>query len=90
MSLEFAERLRRIPVYPAAETYEFGGDLVKLASNETPWMPHPAVLEAIERELRTLNRSRCTRTWRRRAGPGRSRSRSTRRGATTSVQWPGR
>ena len=56
MSLEFAERLRRIPVYPAAETYEFGGDLVKLASNETPWAPHPAVLEAIERELRTLNR----------------------------------
>ena len=56
MSLEFAERLRRIPVYPAAETYEFGGDLVKLASNETPWAPHPAVLEAIERELHTLNR----------------------------------
>ena len=56
MSLEFAERLRRIPIYPAAETYEFGGDLVKLASNETPWPPHPAVLEAIERELRTLNR----------------------------------
>jgi histidinol-phosphate aminotransferase len=56
VSLEFAERLRRIPIYPAAETYEFDGDLVKLASNETPWTPHPAVLEAIERELRTLNR----------------------------------
>jgi histidinol-phosphate aminotransferase len=56
VSLEFAERVRRIPVYPAAETYEFGGELVKLASNETPWAPHPAVLEAIERELRTLNR----------------------------------
>jgi histidinol-phosphate aminotransferase len=56
MSLEFAERLSRIPVYPAAETYEFGGELVKLASNETPWAPHAAVLEAIERELRTLNR----------------------------------
>jgi histidinol-phosphate aminotransferase len=56
MSLEFGERLRRIPVYPAAETYEFGGELVKLASNETPWAPHAAVLEAIERELRTLNR----------------------------------
>jgi histidinol-phosphate aminotransferase len=56
VSLEFAERLRRIPVYPAAETYEFGGELVKLASNETPWSPHPAVIEAIERELRTLNR----------------------------------
>jgi histidinol-phosphate aminotransferase len=56
VSLEFAERLRRIPVYPAAETYEYGGELVKLASNETPWAPHPAVLEAIERELRSLNR----------------------------------
>ena len=42
MSLEFTERLRRIPTYPAAETYEFGGELVKLASNETPWPPHPA------------------------------------------------
>jgi histidinol-phosphate aminotransferase len=56
MSLEFTERLRRIPTYPAAETYEFGGELVKLASNETPWPPHPAVLEAVERELRSLNR----------------------------------
>jgi histidinol-phosphate aminotransferase len=56
VSLEFAERLRRIPVYPAADTYDFGGELVKLASNETPWAPHPAVLEAVERELRTLNR----------------------------------
>jgi histidinol-phosphate aminotransferase len=56
MSLEFGERLRRIPVYPAAETYEFGGDLVKLASNETPWAPHPEVIAAIERELKNLNR----------------------------------
>lgn len=56
MSLEFAERMRRIPVYPAAETYEFGGDLVKLASNETPWAPHPDVIEAIQRQLQTLNR----------------------------------
>ncbi|MEA2350895.1 MAG: histidinol-phosphate aminotransferase [Thermoleophilaceae bacterium] len=56
MSLEFAERLARIPVYPAADTYDFGGELVKLASNETPWAPHPAVLEAVERELLTLNR----------------------------------
>ncbi|MBV9213779.1 MAG: aminotransferase class I/II-fold pyridoxal phosphate-dependent enzyme, partial [Actinobacteria bacterium] len=56
MSLEFSERMRRIPVYPAAETYDFGGELAKLASNETAWPPHPAVIEAIERELRTLNR----------------------------------
>ena len=56
MSVEYGERVRRIPVYPAAETYEFGGTLVKLASNETPFPPHPQVLEAVERELRTLNR----------------------------------
>jgi histidinol-phosphate aminotransferase len=56
MSLEFGEKLRRIPVYPQAETYEFGGKLVKLASNETPWAPHPAVLEAVQHELQSLNR----------------------------------
>src|SRR3954468_18075438 len=56
MTIEYGERVRRIPVYPAAATYEFGGALVKLASNETPFPPHPQVLEAVERELRTLNR----------------------------------
>ena len=56
MSLEFAERLRRIPVYPIAQSYSFSGDLVKLASNETPFGPHPAVLESIEAQVRTLNR----------------------------------
>ncbi|MEA2442194.1 MAG: hypothetical protein QOH76_3618, partial [Thermoleophilaceae bacterium] len=35
MSIEYGERVRRIPVYPTAQTYEFGGTLVKLASNET-------------------------------------------------------
>jgi histidinol-phosphate aminotransferase len=54
--IEYGERVRRIPVYPVAQTYEFGGDLVKLASNETPFAPHPQVLEAVEQELRTLNR----------------------------------
>ena len=56
MSLEFNSRLRDIPAYPAAETYEFGGELVKLASNETPFPPHPQVQEAVEAQLRTLNR----------------------------------
>jgi histidinol-phosphate aminotransferase len=56
MTIEYGERVRRIPVYPTAQTYEFGGTLVKLASNETPFPPHPQVLEAVERELRTLNR----------------------------------
>jgi histidinol-phosphate aminotransferase len=56
MSLEFNTRVRDIPTYPAAETYAFDGELVKLASNETPWPPHPQVMEAIEAQLRTLNR----------------------------------
>ncbi len=56
MSLEFNRRIESIPIYPAAETYAFGGQLVKLASNETPWGPHPQVLEAVETQLRTLNR----------------------------------
>ena len=56
MSIEFNRRLEAIPTYPAAETYEHGGDLVKLASNETPWAPHPDVLEAARAELESLNR----------------------------------
>ena len=54
--LEFNRRLEEIPVYPAASTYAFEGELVKLASNETPFAPHPQVLEAIEAQLRWLNR----------------------------------
>jgi histidinol-phosphate aminotransferase len=54
--IEFNRRVERIPVYPAASTYAFEGELVKLASNETPYPPHPQVLEAIEAQLRTLNR----------------------------------
>jgi histidinol-phosphate aminotransferase len=54
--LEFNDRVGAIPVYPAASTYAFDGDLVKLASNETPFAPHPEVLEAVEAQLRTLNR----------------------------------
>ena len=56
MSLEFAERLRRIPVYPVAQTYSFSGELAKLASNETPFAPHPDVLRAVQEALPTLNR----------------------------------
>ena len=56
MSLEFNTRVGDIPVYPAAATYAYEGDLVKLASNETPWAPHPQVLEAVEAALRGLNR----------------------------------
>jgi histidinol-phosphate aminotransferase len=54
--IEFVRRVEDIPVYPAAETYEYGGDLVKLASNETPWGPHEAVVEVVQTQLAHLNR----------------------------------
>ncbi len=54
--MEFNRRIEDIPVYPAASTYAFDGELVKLASNETPFAPHPQVLEAVEAQLRSLNR----------------------------------
>ena len=56
MPIEFAARLRNIPVYPAADGYAHSGPLVKLASNETPFPPLPAVVEAITRSLSGLNR----------------------------------
>jgi histidinol-phosphate aminotransferase len=54
--IEFNRHIEQIPIYPAASTYAFEGELVKLASNETPYPPHPLVLEAVEAQLRTLNR----------------------------------
>jgi histidinol-phosphate aminotransferase len=54
--IEFNRHIEEIPIYPAASTYAFEGELVKLASNETPYAPHPQVLEAVEAQLRTLNR----------------------------------
>jgi histidinol-phosphate aminotransferase len=54
--IEFNARVQEIPVYPAAETYAYEGELVKLASNEVPWGPPEAVLEAAAHALRALNR----------------------------------
>jgi len=56
VSLEFTSRALSIPFYPAAETYKVEGELVKLASNETPWGPPAPVLEAVEAAMRDLNR----------------------------------
>lgn len=56
MPIEFAERIRRIPVYPAAAGYALPGDVALLASNESPDPPLPAVVEAITRTLSGLNR----------------------------------
>jgi histidinol-phosphate aminotransferase len=56
MAIEFSKRIRRLPVYPAAGGYAQEEPLVRLASNESPFPPLPAVREAIERSLVSLNR----------------------------------
>jgi histidinol-phosphate aminotransferase len=54
--IEFNERITRIPVYPAAKTWDYEGELVELASNETPWGPPPAVVGALQGQIERLNR----------------------------------
>ena len=56
MSLEFGEKVRRIPVYPAADGYASEGPVAKLASNESPYPPIPEVVEAVTQALGGLNR----------------------------------
>jgi histidinol-phosphate aminotransferase len=56
MALEFSERVRRIPSYPVAGGYALDVPPVRLASNESPYPPLPAVRDAIEHALSTLNR----------------------------------
>ncbi len=55
MSIHYAKKLADLPHYEggmdlerARRTYE-SSDVIKLASNESPWGPHPAVLEAVTR-----------------------------------------
>jgi histidinol-phosphate aminotransferase len=56
MAVTFADKLARMPHYEAGlhlsearEAYETD-DVVKLASNECPWPPHPAVLDVVAKE----------------------------------------
>jgi histidinol-phosphate aminotransferase len=56
MPLEFNERVRRIPVYPAASAYALPEDVALLASNESPDPPLPEVVEAVTQVLRGVNR----------------------------------
>jgi histidinol-phosphate aminotransferase len=56
MAIEFAARIRRIPSYPVAAGYDLGSDVAMLASNETPFAPLPAVVEAARRTLAGVNR----------------------------------
>jgi histidinol-phosphate aminotransferase len=59
---EFAAKLAQLPHYEggmdierARRTYE-ASDVIKLASNESPWGPHPAVLEAVAKAAADANR----------------------------------
>ncbi|MFY9487830.1 MAG: histidinol-phosphate transaminase [Solirubrobacterales bacterium] len=56
MPLKINKTIGAIPIYPAASTYAFGGPLAKLASNESPFAPHPAVAEAITAAGHNVNR----------------------------------
>jgi histidinol-phosphate aminotransferase len=56
MPLEFAQRIRRIPVYPVASGYDLGADVALLASNESCFPPLPQVAEAGERVLARTHR----------------------------------
>jgi histidinol-phosphate aminotransferase len=56
VALEFSERIQRIASYPTAGGYAQNAPPVRLASNESPYPPLPAVREAIEHALPSLNR----------------------------------
>jgi histidinol-phosphate aminotransferase len=56
MAIEFAERIRRIPVYPLAAGYDLGSDVAMLASNESCFAPSIKVLDAANRAMTGAHR----------------------------------
>ena len=62
MTVTFAEKLERIPHYEPGTSLDDAkaraetADAIKLASNESPFPPHPAVIEAISRAASGINR----------------------------------
>src|SRR5215210_8659021 len=62
MAVTFAEKLARIPHYEPGTSLDDAraraetDDAIKLASNESPFPPHPAVIEAISRAAADVNR----------------------------------
>jgi histidinol-phosphate aminotransferase len=56
MTLEFAQRVARIPSYPVAAGYDLGGDMAMLASNESAFAPLPEVVEAAHAAIAGANR----------------------------------
>jgi histidinol-phosphate aminotransferase len=62
MTIRYAKKLEQLPHYEggmdlnrARERYETD-EVIKLASNESPWGPHPAVIEAVARAAADANR----------------------------------
>jgi histidinol-phosphate aminotransferase len=62
MTVTFAEKLARMPGYqagvPTGQAPEAiaAGDIAQLASNESPFPPHPKVIEAIQRAAGAMHR----------------------------------
>jgi histidinol-phosphate aminotransferase len=62
MTVVFADKLARIPHYEPGTSLDDARaraetpDAIKLASNESPFPPHPAVLDAIARAAAGINR----------------------------------
>src|SRR5215211_4519226 len=62
MTVTFADKLARIPHYEPGTSLDDAKaraetpDAIKLASNESPFPPHPAVIEAISRAAADVNR----------------------------------
>jgi histidinol-phosphate aminotransferase len=62
MTVTFAEKLARIPHYEPGTSLDDAraraetADAIKLASNESPFAPHPAVIDAIARAAAGINR----------------------------------
>jgi histidinol-phosphate aminotransferase len=56
VAIEFAQRIRRIPVYPVAAGYDLGADVAMLASNESCFAPMPEVVQAAQRVIPGANR----------------------------------
>jgi histidinol-phosphate aminotransferase len=62
VTVTFAEKLARMPGYqagvPSGQAPEAiaAGDIAQLASNESPFPPHPKVMEAIERATAAMHR----------------------------------
>jgi len=56
VSIEFADKIRRLPTYPTAGGYALGDEYAMLASNEAPFGLLPGVHDAVEGALRNANR----------------------------------